>query len=101
MPLLYSLKAFWILLAVLLAPELLLLVTMFLMLLHVQSQVMPHFCHSPGVGAIAQLGLEIRVTSQAGEVHYGGVSQVNDHQLFVKLSSVVQSCVMKRSVALA
>ena len=40
MALLYSLKAFWILLAALLMPVLLLFVTMFLMLLHIQGQVL-------------------------------------------------------------
>ena len=101
MALLYSLKAFWILLAALLVPELLLLVTMSLMLLHIQGQVLRHLGHPSVVGSVAQISLQVRVTSESREVHHGGVGQVQDHQLLVKLSPVEERCVVERSVAMA
>ena len=63
MALLYSLEAFRILFAALLVPDLLLLMTMFLMLLHIQGQVLPHLGHPPAVGS--QISLEISVTSES------------------------------------
>ena len=101
MALLYSLKAFWILLAALLMPVLLLFVTMFLMLLHIQSQVLWHLGQAPVAGSVAQISLQICVTSESREVHHGGVGQVQDHQLLVKLSPVEERCVVERSVAMA
>ena len=66
MSLLYSLKAFWILFR-LLVPMLLLLllIAVFLMLLNIQSQILPHFPH-PLV--CSQICLQVRVTPEAGEV---------------------------------
>ena len=67
MSLLYSLKAFWILFR-LLAPMLLLLlllVAVFLMLLNIQSQILPHFPHAL---VSSEICLQVCVTPEAREV---------------------------------
>ena len=66
MPLLYSFKAFWILFR-LLAPMLLLLllIAVFLMLLNILSQILPHFPHAL---VSYQICLQVCVTPEAGKV---------------------------------
>ena len=67
MSLLYSLKAFWILFR-LLAPMLLLLllIAVFLMLLNIQSQILPHFPHAL---VSSEICLQVCVTPETGEVN--------------------------------
>ena len=67
MSLLYSLKAFWILFR-LLVPMLLLLlllIAVFLMLLNIQSQILPHFPHAL---VSSEICLQVCVTPEAREV---------------------------------
>ena len=78
---------------------LLLLKTLFLITLDVQSQVLPHLPHPLVVGAVAEVGVEVGLALEAREVRDGGVRVVEGNELLVEVDPAVDGGNVERGVA--